>query len=59
MNYWYLVVLMWKKNWHVKNHIWRLQKKKKSTYDVKQQKLSYKDKVCAKIPKAKFNNPRI
>ena len=28
MNYWYLVVLMWKKNWHVKNHIWRLQKKK-------------------------------
>ena len=49
MNYWYLVVLMWKKK------IGML----KITYDIKQQKLSYKDKVCAKIPKAKFNNPRI
>ena len=29
MNYWYLVVLMWKKNWHVKNHIWSLRKRKK------------------------------
>ena len=53
MNYWYLVVLMWKKNWHVKNHIWSLRKRKKK------KKISYKDKVCAKIPKAKFNNPRI
>ena len=39
MNYWYLVVLcgflnrigIGEKNWHTKNHMWRLQKRKKKT----------------------------
>ena len=39
MNYWYLVVLygflnrigIGEKNWHTKNHMWRLRKRKKKT----------------------------
>lgn len=64
-DYWYLVVLyeflnhfgIVEKNWHVKNHTWRLQKGKKITWGIK--KDSYNDKFCVKVPKAKFNSPRI
>lgn len=70
MNYWYFVVLyeflnhfgIVEKSWHVKNHTWMLQKgKKKKSHGALENKylITINDKVCVKVPKARFNHPRI